>query len=121
MMDIIRQLRVVGRRSTRPIEARGWTRPARRRAVCELTGWEPLEQRELMSTTQNFEGTGGTTYTLQQVAGPPPPQVLGGGPTGNFLRLATTPNSPVVGNDNSISFVTSDPGTFDEAVANWDF
>ncbi len=74
-----------------------------------------------MSTTQNFEGTGGTTYTLQQVAGPPPAQIQSGGPTGNFLRLATMPISPVVGNDNSISFVTSDPGTYDEAVADWDF
>ena len=27
----------------------------------------------------------------------------------------------MVGNDNSISFVTSDPGTWDEATADWDF
>ncbi len=73
-----------------------------------------------MSTTQNFTTTG-TTYSLQQVAGPPPAQVMSGGPMGNFLRLATTPTSPVVGNDNSISFVTSDPGTWDEAPADWDF
>jgi hypothetical protein len=73
-----------------------------------------------LSTTQNFTTTG-TTYSLQQVAGPPPAQVMSGGPMGNFLRLATTPTSPVVGNDNSISFVTSDPGTWDEATADWDF
>ena len=40
---------------------------------------------------------------------------------GNFLRLATMPSSAVVGNDNSISFVTSDPGTWDEVTADWDF
>jgi hypothetical protein len=74
-----------------------------------------------MSTTQNFSGTGGTTYTLQQIAGPPPPQVVSGIPTGNFLRLAAMPTSPIVGNDNSISFVTSDPGTFNQATAAWEF
>jgi hypothetical protein len=46
---------------------------------------------------------------------------MSGGPMGNFLRLATMPTSPVVGNDNSISFVTSDPGTWDEVTADWDF
>ena len=73
-----------------------------------------------MSTTQNFTTTG-TTFSLEQVAGPPPAQVMSGGPMGNFLRLATMPTSPVVGNDNSISFVTSDPGTWDDATADWDF
>ncbi len=75
----------------------------------------------MLSTTQDFSGTGGTTYSLQQVAGPPAAQVMSGGPTGNFLRLATTPSSPVVGNDNSISFVTSDPGSWDQVTADWGF
>jgi hypothetical protein len=81
---------------------------------------EPLERRELLSTTQNFD-VPGTGFSLQQIGGPPPAQLLSGGPTGNFLRLATTPQSPVAGNDNSISFVTSDPGTFNEVTADWDF
>jgi hypothetical protein len=80
--------------------------------------------RELLSTTQNFEVPGGTLYSLQQVAGPPPAQVMSGGPTGNFLRLATTPSMPTAsmpGNDNVISFATSDPGTYNQATASWDF
>ena len=46
---------------------------------------------------------------------------MSGGPTGNFLQLATTPTSTTQGNDNSISFVTSDPGIWNQATANWDF
>ncbi len=79
-----------------------------------------LEQRELLSTTQNFTGTG-TTYSLQQIGGPPPPDVVSGGPTGNYLLLATQPTNPIAGNDNSISFVTSDPGTYNQVIADWDF
>ncbi len=123
MMDYIRQLRVAGRRSWTQAGTGGSSRPGRRRASCALTGWEPLERRELLSTVQNFD-TPGTAYTKLQVAGPPAAQVMSGGPTGNFLRLATTPTAPtasVPGNDNSISFVTSDPGTYNQATASWDF
>jgi len=74
-----------------------------------------------LSTTQDFSGTGGTTYSLEQIAGPPSAQVLTGGPTGNFLQLATTPTSSALGNDNSISFVRSDPGTWNQVTAEWDF
>ncbi len=97
------------------------SRPVRSGVEYAMSGWESLESRELLSTTQTFEGTGGTNYSLQQVAGPPQATILSGGPTGNFLRLATTPTSPVVGNNNSISFVTSDTGAFNEATAAWDF
>jgi len=125
MMDYIRQLRVAGRRSWTQVGTGGSSRPGRRRASCALTGWEPLERRELLSTTQNFEGTGGTTYSLQQITqitGATPAQVLSGGPTGNFLRLAAaTPSSLTQGNDNSISFVTSDPGIWNKVTADWDF
>src|SRR5271165_6709689 len=93
MMDYIRQLRVAGRRSWTQTGTGGSSRPGRRRASFELTGWEPLERRELLSTTQNFTTTG-TTFSLEQVAGPPPAQVMSGGPMGNFLRLATMPTSP---------------------------
>jgi len=125
MMDYIRQLRVAGRRSWTQVGTGGSSRPGRRRASCALTGWEPLERRELLSTVQNFEGgTGQTAYTKLRVAGLPAAQVMSGGPTGNFLRLATTPTAPTAsmpGNDNSISFVTSDPGTYNQATASWDF
>jgi hypothetical protein len=81
---------------------------------------EILETRELLSTTQNFT-TPGTAYSLQQIGGPPLATILSGGPHGNFLGLATTPTNPIAGNNNSISFVTSDVGTYDQAMATWDF
>jgi len=122
MMDYIRQLRVAGRRSWTQVGTGGSSRPGRRRASCALTGWEPLERRELLSTTQNFT-TPGTAYKLQKFGGlpaatvqPPPP-----GNFFNFLRLATTPTSPASVNDNAISFATSDPGTYNQATASWDF
>jgi hypothetical protein len=86
---------------------------------------EQLEPRELLSTTQNFATpTSGTAFTLQQIGGLPAATVMTGGPAGvNFLRLATTPTltTAAAGNNNSISFVTSDPGTFGEVTADWDF
>src|SRR5271166_1025799 len=109
MMDYIRQLRVAGRRSWTQVGTGGSSRPGRRRAACALTGWEPLERRELLSTTQNFT-TPGTAYKLQQFGGPPAATVQSSA-TGNVLLLATTPTFPAAGNDNSISFVTSDVGT----------
>src|SRR5271157_3189579 len=122
MMDYIRQLRVAGRRSWTQVGTGGSSRPGRRRAACALTGWEPLERRELLSTTQNFETVGvGTAYSLKQFAGPPAAQVQGAGTTGSFLRLATTPSSSTQGNDNAISFVNSDFGAFPQAKASWDF
>jgi hypothetical protein len=73
-----------------------------------------------MSTTQGFEGTG-TTYSLQQIGGPPPATVVQGGPTGNFLALATPPTSLAAPTNNSIAFVMSDAGTYDQVTADWDF
>ncbi|MFO0890091.1 MAG: Calx-beta domain-containing protein [Isosphaeraceae bacterium] len=81
---------------------------------------EHLEHRTLLSTVQNFDSTG-TNYSLQQIGGPPTASVKTGGPTGNYLNLATTPTNPVAGNNNSISFDTSDPGTYAQATADWDF
>jgi hypothetical protein len=81
---------------------------------------ERMETRQLLSTVQTFDG-GGTSFTLQQVGGPPPAHTMTGGPSGSFMELATTPTNPVVGNNNSMSFVTTDPGTFNQAVADWDF
>ncbi len=118
-MDYIRQLRVVGRRSWTQAGTGGSSRPGRRRAACELTGWKPLERRELLSTTQNFTAPG-TAYTLQQIGGPPAAMVQSSA-TGNVLLLATTPTFPAAGNDNSISFVTSDVGTYNQATASWSF
>ncbi len=39
------------------------------------------------TTIQNFDG-GGTAFTLTQHWSPPTAAVIGGGPDGNFLRLA---------------------------------
>jgi hypothetical protein len=83
---------------------------------------EPLERRELLTTSQDFSGAPGLTpYTLQQLAGPPPAQVMAPSPSVHFLRLASTPTASGLGNDNSISFATSDPGGFLQINAVWDF
>jgi hypothetical protein len=72
-----------------------------------------------LSTTQNFT-TPGTAYTLQQIGGLPAATVQSSA-SGNYLILATTPKFPVAGNDNSISFVTNDVGTYNQATASWYF
>ncbi|MGO9596798.1 MAG: Calx-beta domain-containing protein [Isosphaeraceae bacterium] len=123
MMDNIRQLRVLGKRllvRRLPIESRASLRPRRPRWTARC---EQLEPRELLSTTQDFTPNTGTSFALQQFGGQPLATVMTGGPTGNFLRLATapTPQTATAGNNNSISFVTSDPGTFGEVTADWDF
>lgn len=125
MMDNIRQLMVSGRLSLRDRilgDVRGSER-SRRRSLRWSANLELLERRELLSTTQDFTTPGGTASSIQVVAGPPAPTVnTGGGPGGNnYLILATTPSVLVAGNDNSISFVTSDVGTFDQATASWQF
>lgn len=71
----------------------------------------------MAATQQNFDDAG-TPYVLSQHAAPPPPSVLGGGPGGNFLRVATTATIP---QNNSIAFARSDPGAFCEIVAEFDF
>ncbi len=122
MMNSIRQWRVVGRQFRIWIEADGAIRPRRRRAGYGLAGWESLEQRELLSTTQDFSGASGqTSYSLDQIGGAPAAQVITGGPTGHYLQRATTPATPTLPTNNSISFVTSDPGTWEQAMATWDF
>jgi hypothetical protein len=120
MMDSNWSLREVGRSLQQAISGTSYG-PRSRRPLSRPLDVEWLERRELLSTTQNFDTTTGTTYALQQVGGPPPAMVEPSGPTGNFLRLATTSLSPLEGNNNSISFVTSDPGTFTQVVADWDF
>lgn len=94
----------------------------RRQPPCWSGMVELLESRELLSTVQDFSGAAGlTAYTLQQLGGPPAAQVQGGGLFGNYLRLATTPTAAGLGNDNSISFDTSDPGGFYQVNALWIF
>ncbi len=72
------------------------------------------------STLQSQWGRYELHPTLAQLGGPPFPSVTTGVPNGNLL-LATTPKSPTAGNDNSISFVTSDPGSFNQATADFYF
>lgn len=69
------------------------------------------------ATFQNFD-LAGTPHVLAQHAAPPPPAVMSGGPTGNFLRVATTATIP---QNNSITFSRSDPGAFCEILAEFDF
>ena len=83
---------------------------------------ELLERRELLSTVQDFSGAAGQTgYTLQQLGGVPAASVQSGGLFGNYLQLATTPTTSGLGNNNSISFDTSDPGGFYDVSAAWVF
>jgi hypothetical protein len=68
------------------------------------------------STVQNFD-VPGSAHVLTQHAAPPPPAVTAGGPTGNFLRVATNATIP---QNNSIAFVRTDPGAFCDIVAEFD-
>ncbi len=120
MMNSIRQYRGLGWRLKAWVEVAGTKRAHRHRRAGELAGWELLERRELLSTTQDFSGTGGTTYSLAQIGRAPPAQVITGS-SGNYLQLATTPTTPTLPTDNSISFVTSDPGTWNSVTASWLF
>jgi hypothetical protein len=118
MMDSIWPFRGVARFQSRtilePSRARQARRPARPLVL------EALEPRELLSTTQGFEGTG-TPYTLQQIGGPPPAAVVSAGPTGHFLALAVPPLSLAAPTNNSIAFILSDAGTYNQVIADWDF
>ncbi|HKQ58569.1 MAG TPA: galactose oxidase-like domain-containing protein [Candidatus Eisenbacteria bacterium] len=58
-----------------------------------------------------------TPFIDAQFLDPPGPQILPGGPTGNFLRLADT----VSVHRNSITFDLSDPGPHTVIVADFDF
>lgn len=68
------------------------------------------------ATVQNFDDPG-SAHVLTQHAAPPPPTVTAGGPTGNFLRLATSATIP---QNNSIAFVRTDPGAFCDVTAEFD-
>lgn len=118
MMDFIRRIHGGERRTKGQFLTGGPEESGRRRALRRVAQVEFLERRELLATTQNFD-TAGTAYTLQQVGLPPGPTVVPNGPTGRFLRLTSA--GAVVSQNNSISFVTSDPGTYTQAVANFDF
>lgn len=68
------------------------------------------------ATVQNFDDPG-SAHVLTQHAAPPPPAIVAGGPTGNFLRVATTATIP---QNNSIAFARTDPGAFCDVVAEFD-
>jgi hypothetical protein len=67
-------------------------------------------------TVQTFDG-GGTPFVSNQFGSAPGPMVVGGGPTGNFMRLTQAINSQ----QNSIGFNRTDLGPFGQIVADWDF
>ena len=120
MMDDIRQLRVLGRSLLvrwLPVECRPSLRRRRSRWVARC---EQLEQRGLLSTIQNFDTTP-VNYTLQQIGGPPPASVKTGGRRRQFPEPGDYAGNAVSPNNNSISFDTTDFGTFNEVTANWDF
>ncbi|MGC8644312.1 MAG: hypothetical protein ACP5XB_31000, partial [Isosphaeraceae bacterium] len=78
---------------------------------------EVLESRELLSTTLNVIGSPNTPYTLQQFGGPPAAALVQNG----IVQLAAPTASGQGGQDNSISFNTSDPGGFYQVNATWVF
>jgi hypothetical protein len=119
MINIFRRSRGVDVPRSRALSGTSAVSSGRRRRSQALE-LDRLEARALLSTVQNFD-TPGTNYSLQQIGGPPPAEVKPDGPTGNYLQLATTPPNPVAGNNNSISFNLSDPGTYNQVLADWDF
>jgi hypothetical protein len=68
------------------------------------------------ATLQNFD-TAGSTYVPIQSGVAPAPTITSGGPSGNFLRLATT----TVVNRNAISFDRTQIGSVNRIEANFDF
>jgi Domain of unknown function (DUF1929)/Calx-beta domain len=68
-------------------------------------------------TVQNFD-TAGTAFELAQNNVNPPPAVTPGGPTGNFLRLASASAQQ---NVNTVAFTKSDAGTYRRITAEFDF
>ncbi len=75
-------------------------------------------------TYQDFDSLGeGTPYTVEVRDQPPSPTLLNGGPTGDgkLLRLVTANPANEIGNHNSIAFDRTDPGLFDQIVADFDF
>lgn len=68
-------------------------------------------------TVQNFDA-GGTAYDLAQNNVAPPPAITAGGPTGNFLRLASASANQ---NVNTVAFTKSDAGTYNLITAEFDF
>ena len=76
----------------------------------------PPVQDTVQDTVQDFDTTG-SPYTPEQFGVGPPPTVMPGGPTGDFLRLVTT----TIVNVNTITFELTAPGVFDEVIADFDF
>ena len=68
-------------------------------------------------TVQNFDA-GGTAYELAQNNVNPAPTITAGGPTGNFLRLASATAQQ---NVNTIAFAKSDAETYKLITAEFDF
>lgn len=71
----------------------------------------------LADTVQNFDQAG-TAFELAQNNVNPPPAVTPGGPTGNFLRLASASAQQ---NVNTVAFTKSDAGTYRRITAEFDF
>ena len=67
-------------------------------------------------TVDNFDGNG-TPSTFDQFGAGDAPRILGGGPTGDFLRLINRQNSQ----NNSVSYDLTDPGQFSSVDASFHF
>lgn len=116
MMNFIERMRVSGRRGV------GGIRDGSRRRQTRWTGTvEPLESRDLLSTVQNFNAPStGTPYARQQFGNPPGPQPVAVSATNSVMRL-TSGTAATLTQNNQIAFNMSDPGTYNQAEATFDF
>lgn len=123
MMDLIRHFRPSGQpRAIGSIcsSVASESRLPRARRFALLV--EPLERRELLATIQNFNVPGtGTAYTPQQFGTPPGPAVVAAGVPGNNVMELTDGTAPIPGQINQIAFDLSDPGTYNQVTASFDF
>lgn len=81
-------------------------------------GVEWLEDREMLSTTQTFDG-GGTPFLIDDNGNLPAPALIADGSTGFGVRLAYATNNPP--NVGVLSFPRTDVGAFDQVLADFDF
>jgi Calx-beta domain len=123
MMDNIRQLMVSGRRSLGERflgETRGSERK-RRTSVRWTANLEPLERRELLSTTQDFNTPGtGTPFTTQQFGDAPGPTLVSLSATDRAMQI-TDGGAVLPNQNNQLSFDRSDAGTYNQVNATFDF
>src|SRR5208337_5403982 len=119
MMDYIRQLRVAGRRSWTQAGMGGSSRPGPSPGGLRVDWVGAAGEARALEHDPELHHAGNRVHPAAD--GGLPAATVQSSASGNYLILATTPKFPVAGNDNSISFVTNDVGTYNQATASWYF